>query len=290
MGQHIHDQSNVVIDLGGRSISGYVDGGGGRSILLLERCTGVTIQHVRFDGQGSVLPWYEHAHCIRLLNCRDVNLLDLHGDDVMGDGLYVSHDLPFARGVGIEGRGSENIYGQHLEFKGASVGRNGISIICGRHILLEDIYIENVTKIDMPGPIDFEPDWPQEYIEDVTVRRANFNTGRSIMGIGVHNAVAHTPRISGITWEDVSVHGPVEAAFYADAGGQSLLPIALVRPLAFGADAALLERNAGKFAVTGGNVGGDSGGGENAARQCKKRCHGDHAKQCRKRCERDSKR
>ena len=78
--------------------------------------------------------------------------------------------------------------------------RNGISVIDGDHILVDDCYFENCTAAGQPGCIDIEPDnFPYSIINDIKIRTCR---GINSLGCGVSIYCAITMTKP---WKDVIV-------------------------------------------------------------------------------------
>jgi hypothetical protein len=199
----IYRDRDVELNLNGQTISGFLEGAWGTSVLLFERCR-VHLFNGTLDGRAGI---GEHAHCVRFLNCPSVHMHDVMLLGGQGDGVYISHDKP-----GSTGTGSQNVLIQRIHGKGTNTGRNFISIICGRTIRIEDWSSEAWTVPGMPGAIDIEPDWPGEYVDDVMVRRGKMfgGAGGALGGFVIANHIAHAP-ITRVFSEDCEIYGPFNA-------------------------------------------------------------------------------
>lgn len=79
-------------------------------------------------------------------------------------------------------------------FSGTNINRNGISVITGEEILIDGNHFYQITKADMPGPIDLEPNTTSQTIYNVCISNNTFNGCRG----GV------TTYITGTTYSDVN--------------------------------------------------------------------------------------
>jgi hypothetical protein len=206
VGQIYRDQPSLEINLQGATIGGFEWGGGGSTVLLFERC-GVHLHNGTIDCVSGA--HNSHSHGVRLLNCPVVHMHDVQLIGGPGDGIYISHDNP-----GGTGQGSEQVVIERVHGKGQHQGRNFISIICGRYMRITDWSCENWTLAGMPGGLDVEPDFADEYVESVHIARGKVHTSvpGALFGIGVVNYIAHAP-ITNIVTEDCAVYGPNGAGF-----------------------------------------------------------------------------
>jgi hypothetical protein len=114
----------------------------------------VEIAGIAFEGPVASLGFSEHRH---LLNFNGVTELWIHDCTIRGfrgDGLYLGSSNVF----GVE-RHNISVRISQNEFDGINCdNRNGISVIDGTRIRIENNYFTRCSRRDMPGPIDIEPD------------------------------------------------------------------------------------------------------------------------------------
>jgi hypothetical protein len=239
MGAIYRDQT-VELNLNGQTISGLLEGAWGTSVLLFERCA-VHLFNGTLDGRAGT---NEHAHCVRFLNCPSVYMHDVMLLGGKGDGVYISHDQP-----GSTGTGSRNVVIERIHGKGTNQGRNFISIICGETMRIEDWSTEAWTAPGMPGGLDIEPDLPQEYVDDVMIRRGQIfaGTAGALAGIMVYNQIGHAP-ITRIYSEDCQVWGPFNAGLRLGGSPHQSETVTHIRPLVRNCRVNVMEEN-GKMTI-----------------------------------------
>jgi len=114
----------------------------------------ILLRDFQIEGPDIVTPVFsEHNHLIAFHGVRNAQILNVRVIGFRGDGIHLGsgHDLGEERhnhdvricDCLIDGINQEN--------------RNGISIIDGNNITVENCVIQNTTKSTMPGAIDIEP-------------------------------------------------------------------------------------------------------------------------------------
>jgi hypothetical protein len=114
----------------------------------------VALRDFQIEGPDIVTPVFsEHNHLIAFHGVRNAQILNVRVIGFRGDGIHLgsgydyggerhNHDVRICDCL-IDGINQEN--------------RNGISIIDGNNITVENCVIQNTTKSTMPGAIDIEP-------------------------------------------------------------------------------------------------------------------------------------
>lgn len=112
----------------------------------------ITITNIAFEGTSTTDGFFQYRHLLNLNGVDNVKVIGCWFKGFNGDGVYVGSD------VGVE-RHSSNIIISQCLFDGYNKeNRNGISVIDGRNITIENNCFFNCSRSDMPGAIDVEPD------------------------------------------------------------------------------------------------------------------------------------
>jgi hypothetical protein len=270
----IYRDQDIELNLQGATIGGFLWGGGGDTVLLFERCRVHVFNGTIDCNTGS---HNSHSHGIRFLNCPVAHAHDLQFRGGPGDGIYISHDNP-----GGVGQGSEQVVIERVHGTGNHLGRNFISIICGRTMRITDWSSTNWTLPGMPGGLDIEPDFPQEYVNDVHIARGVVRTSQpgALFGIGAVNYIAHANMV-GITTEDCRVEGPHNAGFalygspHQDEGVTHIRPQVSGCPPVYQQDGTMTLVNPG-FPVP---------DNDDCRKRCRKKNDKDARRKCLRRCE-----
>lgn len=146
---------------------------------------GVIILGGTFDanvqGQSS---WNEWLHAIRVLSSENVKIEGSIFQNLSGDGIYISQRTPTSLG-------SRDVDVLSCQFNGANANRQGISIITATDVLIQKNVFVRMTRPDMPGAIDLEPDNPSQIIDNVRILE-NTILGSSPRGVSIANGKGGT--------------------------------------------------------------------------------------------------
>jgi len=179
-----------------------------RALLTIEGARGVEIIGGTFDGNVDEQPkWREHHHAIQVRGSTHVNI---HGGtfvNLSGDGVLVSE-------------ASTSVRIHHCTFRGQNTNRNGVSITNAQVCRVTDCHFEGMTRPDMPGPIDLEPDVPSERVADILIARNEIvGTGQPVQAaITIYNAIANAT-IANITIEQNTIWNSFQRAIWVVGGG-----------------------------------------------------------------------
>jgi hypothetical protein len=100
----------------------------------------------------------EWRHCLTLRNTDNINVYGLTLTESGGDGIY----------FGAGGDGNINIHIKDLVCDRNY--RQGISVITGENVLIEDTIMSNTGGTPPAAGIDFEPNWPSERLVNFVMR------------------------------------------------------------------------------------------------------------------------
>ena len=121
----------------------------------VSQVSNIIIRDLRVEGTNILVPVFsEFKHLVSLNGVKNALIENVQFIGFQGDGLYI--------GSGINGgdeRHNTNVIVRGCFFDGINKeNRNGISVIDGDGVLIEDSYFTRCTKSTMPGAIDVEPD------------------------------------------------------------------------------------------------------------------------------------
>ena len=171
---------------------------------------GATLRMRKTDYSSWPYAESEYRHALRFRSVTDLGVYGLRVEDAGGDGIYI--------GRSRDGRAySENVVIRDVVLE--SGNRQGLSIVSARRVLIEHSTFSN-TKGTLPqAGIDFEPNKPDEYLEDIVVRDSLFFRNR---GAGIQfflwNMTEDSPPIS-VRIENSELRGNLVDFYVARAGG-----------------------------------------------------------------------
>ena len=148
----------------------YADSGAAGTKLA-----GIQIIDMTIYGQSDVLGFSEFQHLVSFNGVKDALIEKVEFKGFRGDGLYIG-----SGSNGTDERHNENIIVRNSVFDGMNnANRNGISVIDGDAVLIDNNTFRKTTQSNMPGAIDVEPNWnPFHIIRNITV------TNNVFFGIG----------------------------------------------------------------------------------------------------------
>lgn len=180
-----------------------------RSLLDIAGASNVEVFGGTFDGNVQGQPaWQEHQHAVVVRNSTQVTIHDCTFVNLSGDGVLIYE-------------ASTDVSVQHCTFHGQNTNRNGVSITNAQHCRVIDCIFEGMTRPNMPGPIDLEPDVPQEQVSDIVIARNEIvGTGQPVQAaINVFNAIANAT-IANITIEQNRIRNSFQRAVWVVGAGE----------------------------------------------------------------------
>ena len=235
--------------------------GANDSLLTIHDCTNVSL-----TGYGSKLtmrkddytqPPYEQAqwrHAIKLTGMSDITIEGLTINETGGDGIYVGRGGPGY---------CENVTIKNVVIKGAY--RNGISVISVKNLMVDNAVIVNTNGQAPQAGIDFEPNYYDEIIENITIRNSIINAN-GYRGILFAMTGAATGTIENVTIVGNSgpgiqmVHAPQPGVTFKDLliANNSLAGVAGISTE--DGEASGMPRDTITYSNFGNNTGGDTSG------------------------------
>lgn len=157
---------------------------------------GIAIRDLVLASDVASRGFREHSHLLVLQGVQAATIENVGFRGFRGDGLMLEGGNALAVDPVKEPRHNRNVSVRKCWFDGINRdNRNAISIVDGQDIRIENCRFRNVTRPDMPGAIDIEPNpYPFYRIADITVSDCDFvGIGGNIGAI----AVFVPPEVSG---------------------------------------------------------------------------------------------
>lgn len=166
------------------------------------------ISNLCLDGKVDEYGFSEQTHLMWLVGVSNVNLDNIKFLGYRGDGLYFGGVGYGPSYLDFTPRHNINANVVNCIFDGVNNNnRNGVSVIDGTNITINGCSFINSTRTDMPGAIDFEPDYNYNIIQNNTVKNCTFeNINSAIFAIStVLWASPYTIFPSGFIFENNTV-------------------------------------------------------------------------------------
>lgn len=169
----------------------------------------ILIQGITFRAENNGKDFNEYMHTVKLVGAKDIKIENCKFFDFWGDAICLSHygDSPE---TGERTRNSNvSIRSNYIEGSSHN-NRNGISVISGYNINIENNLIEETSREDMPGAIDIEANNEVYTINHVKISGNTITGSKGIIGgISVvsnkNNAPAHNITIENNKISDSSM-------------------------------------------------------------------------------------
>jgi hypothetical protein len=180
--------SNLVVVFENGTI---VQGRAGYFTGTYDRLLTITAVHgIKILGYGGTMRMNasgnEDRHAIRIDACDTVGIYGLRIVKASGDGIYV---------CGYAG----NNYSSYItlqECKVDSSYRNGISIISVKHLVVDGCIVSHTSGTAPQDGIDLEPNYPTEFMQDVTISNCEFFDNRFGIDVSLWNFTQSTATVS----------------------------------------------------------------------------------------------
>ena len=139
----------------------------------------VTVQDLKFLGQVATLGFSEFVHLISFSGVRNCVIQRCVFEGFRGDGVYIG-----SGDVAGQERHNINVTIRDCYINGVNNdNRNGISVIDGTSVTIENNYFTRTTRSNMPGAIDIEPDANNYHvIQNISIRNNRIYDCRGSVG------------------------------------------------------------------------------------------------------------
>lgn len=153
--------------------------------LHIGTASGIVL-HFRGHGERASKGNREQISMLMLAGSTNLDIPEFDVIECRGDGVYISH-----LGVGALGAICNGVrFGRFSAVNSSIDGRNAVSIITGRNISIESLWVDGFGRLQnagpmMPGGFDIEPDHDYEIVENISIGKAYIRTvGQA--GFAVH--------------------------------------------------------------------------------------------------------
>jgi len=155
-------------------------------IVNVNAKTDIVIHGVTFDGNnGAHGAWTEARDCVKITSCQRVLFDGVTFKGITNDGIYIQSVTTATTDVKVLG----------CHFYGANDNRNGISIIYAKRVSITGCQFTGMSRSNMPGAIDLEPNLNYEIVEDVAISGNTFTDCRTAV-LGYNGVTATCRNIS----------------------------------------------------------------------------------------------
>jgi hypothetical protein len=142
----------------------------------------VTIESVTLRGRSVEDGFSEHVHNINAMGVKTLVIHNVTFEAFQGDGLYLGSGFSATDPVAH----NTEVIVSNSEFRGMnSENRNGISIIDCDGCIIERNSFNDISRADMPGPIDIEPNRLDETVRNIIIRNNTIKGTNGAAGISI---------------------------------------------------------------------------------------------------------
>jgi hypothetical protein len=163
--------ANNILDL-----TGEVLGGQRRGVH------NVTIESITLRGRSVQDGFSEHVHNVNAMGVKTLVIHNVVFEAFQGDGLYLGTGFSLTDPVAH----NSEVVVSNSEFRGVnSENRNGISIIDCDGCMIEHNSFSDISRADMPGPIDIEPNRLDEIVRNIVIRNNTIKGTNGTAGMSI---------------------------------------------------------------------------------------------------------
>lgn len=173
--------SSVILYTGTAASQGALYANSGSATTFVNN---ICISDLKLVGQSVAQPFYEFGHLISLNGVRNCVVQRCVLEAFRGDGVYIG-----SGDVAGQERHNINVTVRDCYIDGVNKNnRNGISVVDGDKVTIENNYITRTSASNMPGGIDIEPDANAYHvIRDISiVNNKVVDCGGNVAAIGVY--------------------------------------------------------------------------------------------------------
>lgn len=172
--------SSIIFQPFSASVQGVLYANSGSSSAYIEN---ITIRDLKLLGDVVAGGFFEFRHLIAMNGVKNCLIERCFVEGFLGDGIYIG-----SGNVGGQERHNINVTIRDCFIDGLiKDNRNGISVIDGTDVIIENNYITRTTRSNMPGAIDVEPDANAFHIiKDITIRNNHIlDCGGNVAAIAI---------------------------------------------------------------------------------------------------------
>lgn len=164
----------------------------------------IVISGITFTVKNDGDSFHEFAHTIKMKGVDNITIKDCVFNDFWGDAISLSHYYDTPKTGERTRNQNVNILNNKIIGSEYHNNRNGISIGNGKNVLIKGNIIKSITRNDMPGGIDIEPNNSAYTIQNIRIEKNYFEDIHGTAGaIGIvllrDNAPAYDIEIIGNT-------------------------------------------------------------------------------------------
>jgi len=166
---------------------------------------GIVLRGLQLRGRCDTQGFSEFVHLVSLNGVTDLLIEDVIFRGFRGDGLYLGSSAT----AGQE-RHNRRMLVRRCTFDGLNQSnRNGLSIIDGEDLRVEDCVFIRTSRRDMPGAVDIEPDGhPWHVVRRIALRRNKFvDIGGGIGAMCLYVPVPLLTPVNDILFEENEIRG-----------------------------------------------------------------------------------
>jgi hypothetical protein len=161
-----------------------------QKMVLMYQVENITIKgnNVIFKDRRANYTSGQHKHIFSLEGVTNVVIDGIAANNSGGDGFYI--------GTGVQKRYSENV--KLLNISADNNRRQGVSIISGRNILINNAVLSNTNGARPSAGIDIEPNAPDEILEGIVINNVTTKNNQGAGIVITLNTLSNTDRIVDI--------------------------------------------------------------------------------------------
>lgn len=156
----------------------------------------ITIENITFTVENDKSSFNEFMHTIKSIGVNGVVIKNCRFEDFWSDAICLSHYGDNSK-TGERTRNMNVTIKDNYIYGGSHNNRNGISIISGEHVIVDNNVIEELSKSGMPGGIDIEPNSKVYTAKDIRLTNNTIRNCKGSAAINV-NANRHKGTISNV--------------------------------------------------------------------------------------------
>jgi len=171
----------------------------------------MSISNLQLRGASDTLGFAEHVHLLTLLGAANVRIADVTFRGFRGDGLYLG-----GKSLKGEQRHNAHIEVENCVFDGVNhENRNGLSVIDCDGLQVSRCTFRNVTRKNMPGAIDMEPDADRyAIVRNIHIFQNHFESiGGNVGAVSMYIPILLDAMPSNIVIEDNTLQNVTAAVF-----------------------------------------------------------------------------